>query len=60
MLDLLNEVKAAEALCLKPETLCRWRWEGKGPAYHKIGAAIRYGRADLEAFVATHRVAHND
>lgn len=51
MTDLLKEHEAASYLKLKPVTLARWRWAGKGPNYYKVGGAVRYKRADLEAFV---------
>lgn len=47
---LVNEHEAAELLGLKVATLRRWRWAGRGPAYRKIGAAVRYHPADLSAF----------
>lgn len=60
MNDLLDEQSAAQTLRLKPKTLSRWRWEGKGPAYHKIGAAVRYRRDDLEDFISANRIPQND
>ena len=60
MNPLLDETAAAHALRLQPRTLSRWRWGGKGPPYYKIGGAIRYCVADLDAFIATGRVAAND
>lgn len=50
-LVLLNEKQAAEYLNLKPETLTKWRWAGKGPQAVKVGAAVRYRSTDLEAFI---------
>jgi excisionase family DNA binding protein len=47
----LKEFEAAEYLGLKQNTLTRWRWEGRGPRFYKVGGAIRYKLADLEAFV---------
>jgi hypothetical protein len=52
---LLNEKQAADLLNLKVPTLRRWRWAGKGPAFLKIGGAVRYDRADLHGFVASAR-----
>lgn len=55
---LLKERDAAALLGLAPKTLARWRWRGdRGPAYVKLGSAVRYSVADLEAFVATGVVA---
>jgi hypothetical protein len=52
---LLNEHQAAELLNVQVATLRRWRWAGKGPAFLKIGGAVRYDRADLEGFLASAR-----
>jgi excisionase family DNA binding protein len=51
--ELLTDVEAAEFLGLKPKTLARWRWKGKGPVYRKIGRKIRYARSDLEDYVGS-------
>lgn len=55
-MKLIDEFSAAGFLDLKPRTLSRWRWEGKGPPYCKVGGAIRYCMSDLECFVAQGRV----
>jgi hypothetical protein len=52
---LFNERQAADFLNLKVTTLRRWRWLGKGPAFLKIGGAVRYDPAELERFVAGSR-----
>ena len=44
---LLNEHVAANALGVKVSTLRRWRWAGKPPNFHKIGAAVRYSPAEI-------------
>lgn len=56
MIDLLSETAAAEALQLRPKTLCRWRFERRGPSYVKVGGSVRYCRNDLADFVARNRV----
>ncbi len=48
---LLNEREAADLLAIKPTTLRRWRWAGKGPRFLKIGGAVRYDLAVVEAFI---------
>jgi len=48
---LLNETETARFLNLKPKTLARWRWSGKGPVFRKIGGAVRYSLFDLEAYL---------
>ena len=57
---LLDNEGAAELLGISPTTLPRWRWAGIGPAYLKLGRAIRYRRADLEAWLAGRFVSTRD
>lgn len=52
---LLNERQAAKILNLKVPTLRRWRWAGKGPAFLKIGGAVRYDLAELDRYVGAAR-----
>ena len=33
------------------KTMERWRWEGKGPKFHKFGRSVLYSKADLDAFI---------
>ena len=48
---LLNETEAARLLGLKVSTLRRWRWSGRGTRFIKIGAAVRYDPADIQALI---------
>lgn len=52
---LINEHEAARRLGLKVSTLRRWRWEGRGPTFYRIGAAVRYDPRDLAAFIEAGR-----
>ena len=52
---LINEIEAALRLGLCPTTLRRWRWAGTGPSFLKIGGAVRYEFAVLEAFIEASR-----
>ncbi len=54
-LSLLKESEAARILNVEIATLRRWRWAGKGPRFLKIGGAVRYDPADLEAFIESCR-----
>ncbi len=54
-LRLLREHEAATILAIKVATLRRWRWAGQGPAFHKIGAAVRYADQDLDAYIQAGR-----
>jgi hypothetical protein len=51
----LAESAAAVALGLKVATLRAWRHQGRGPAYVRLGRAIRYLPADLDAFLRANR-----
>jgi len=39
----------------KQRTLSNWRWNGKGPKFHKLGRVVRYHLEDVEAFEKLHR-----
>jgi len=52
---LLNPIEAALWLGLAPHTLARWRCEGIGPAFVKIGGRVFYESEELANFVAAHR-----
>lgn len=45
--DVINELPIAKA------TLAKWRWNGNGPAFVKLGARVMYRRDDLEAWIAS-------
>ena len=51
MATLVGEMAAAEILCLSVRTLRKWRWDGNGPGFIKLGKAVRYSTDDLRAFV---------
>ena len=42
--------EVAAFLGLSAGTLCVWRSQGKGPSYYKVGNAVRYKIADVEAW----------
>ena len=44
--------EAAKYLGLAESTLNKWRcYQNEGPAYLKLGKAVRYRREDLDAFI---------
>lgn len=43
-------------LRISVRTLQAWRVSGQGPAFLKIGAAVRYERGGLDAWLATRAV----
>ena len=51
----LVEAEAAARLGLKVATLRAWRHQGKGPAFVRLGRAIRYLTADIDDFLQASR-----
>lgn len=51
----LTESEAAGRLGLKVATLRAWRNQGRGPAYVRLGRAIRYLVTDIEDFLSSNR-----
>jgi len=49
--ELLNERDAADLLGLRPPTLRAWRFQRRGPAFVRLGRAVRYRRTDLLAYL---------
>jgi excisionase family DNA binding protein len=49
---LVTPAEAAELLTRPEGTLRRWRAEGVGPRYFKLGGRIRYDKEDLLAYIA--------
>lgn len=45
---------AATYLRLAAQTLARWRVEGGGPPYLKLGGLVRYREEDLERWLDAH------
>jgi excisionase family DNA binding protein len=52
---LVTTEEAAEYLGVSRWTLARWRVEGSGPRYVKVGGPVRYDVADLAAWVDERR-----
>jgi hypothetical protein len=55
MPELLNTTEAARRLRLAPQTLNRWRQEGIGPAYVRVGRKVMYQADQLTAWLTAHR-----
>lgn len=52
----LIDTSGAAAMCgLRASTLHRWRIQGVGPEFLKLGAAIRYRVEDVEAWIESRR-----
>ena len=56
----LTEADAASRLGLKVATLRAWRHRGRGPAFVRLGRAVRYLSNDLDEFLRANRHAPSD
>lgn len=56
--EFLSEKQVSELTGLALSTLRNWRFQGKPPAYIRVGGgrAIRYSRHEIEAFMEAGRV----
>jgi excisionase family DNA binding protein len=52
----MNPEEAGKYLGVSLVTLQQWRYQGKGPAYMKIGGKVRYDRDDLDKWMRSQRV----
>jgi predicted site-specific integrase-resolvase len=50
---LITEAEAANILRVSLTSLRRWRREGRGPVYRKLGKSVRYRPQDLADFVGS-------
>jgi len=46
-ITLLTSAEVAQLLSIRQNTLEIWRTKGMGPAYRKVGRAVRYVEADV-------------
>jgi hypothetical protein len=53
---MLTPADLAQRWQVPARTLGQWRYEGRGPAYVKIGGAVRYRLVDVEAYENEHMV----
>lgn len=53
---LLTESETADFLGKSPITLSRWRREGYGPAYVRVGRSPRYTRQSLADFMSANSI----
>ncbi len=54
--ELLTTDETAAYLRFSPGALVALRYRKSGPPYSKLGQAVRYSKADLDRWVADHRV----
>ena len=58
--EFLTEAEVAILLGLSRATIEKWRIQGRGPAYVKLGKSVRYSRAELERFIDAQTVETKD
>ena len=55
---LLTNAEAAQLLGCKPQTLRKWRLEGRGPSYIRLGEAptarVAYRLSEIETWLSEH------
>lgn len=51
---LLNEHQVADSCAISVLTLRKWRGEGRGPRYVKIGTLVRYRPEDVDTWIQSH------
>ena len=51
----VREHELSDRLGLSVRTLQRWRWQGKGPAFLKLGGRVVYRIADVEVWEERNR-----
>ena len=47
----MDTQSAAAFLAVRPLTLVDWRVKGKGPAFVRCGALVRYRLSDLQEYI---------
>lgn len=52
MVDFLDTQQAAKILRQSVRTLQRWRWQGRGPSYSRIGRRILYSPQSIADYFA--------
>ena len=52
MLDLLTENDVSKRLNVSVASLRRWRLQGRGPAFLRVGCLVRYRPEDLDSWIA--------
>ena len=49
--DLIPPEQAAEYLCVSVVPRRKWRWEGKGPKFLKLGRKVVYREQDIHDWI---------
>ena len=53
--DFKDNKQTAQIIGVKPGTFEVWRYQGKGPRFHKIGRLVRYAMSDIKVFINGNR-----
>lgn len=56
--ELMDDSQASKMLGLAKGTMAVWRTQGKGPAYVKIGANVRYRYGDIQDYILSKKQRH--
>jgi predicted DNA-binding transcriptional regulator AlpA len=56
--ELVSTKELARELSVHPNTLNKWRIQGLGPRFIKLGLAVRYRRSDIEKWLRAHTRTH--
>ena len=56
--QMVTEIVAADIVCQSVRTLQKWRVNGYGPTYFKIGRSVRYRRRELIEWIEARRFSH--
>lgn len=51
--EFLADTDVAERMPVSVHTLRKWRREGRGPKFFRIGALVRYRAEDLDAWLTS-------
>jgi excisionase family DNA binding protein len=52
--DLMSVQDLAEYLGVARQTIYQWRYQGFGPDSVRVGGAVRYRRAEVDAWLEAH------
>jgi len=53
----LTQDQAAAALFVSARTLVRWRLDGRGPRFCRIGQRVAYRQSDIDTWASQHSYA---
>lgn len=56
--EYLNTQQLAEKMKTSQRTLERWRMEGQGPEYYKLGRKVIYKSDDVIAYLEANKYSH--